>query len=99
MASATDVFGMATLLCAGGGGGGGPPTFSSAIFGFSTVGGGGGHGGIGGRQLDLGRLFDGGLDLGRLGQGGGAGGLRRGGDSARARCAMGRVVEGAALGI
>src|SRR5260370_42484402 len=42
MASATDVFGIATLLCAGGTGGGGPPTLSRASFGFSTVGGGGG---------------------------------------------------------
>ena len=42
MASATDVLGMATLLCAGGTGGGGPPTFSRVSFGFSTVGGGGG---------------------------------------------------------
>ena len=97
MASATDVFGIATLLCAGATGGGGPPTFSSASFGFSTVGGGGGTVELVGGNSIFGGSFTAASILGGSGRAAGAG--CGGVGMAAGRLAMGCVVEGAAFGI
>src|ERR1019366_5442826 len=96
MASATDMLGIATLLCAGGTGGGGPPTFSSVSFGFSTVGGGGGTVEL----VNGSSIFGGSLaTASTLGGSGRAAGAGWGADGmAAGRWAMGCVVEGAPRG-
>src|ERR1039457_6528889 len=96
MASATDVLGIATLLCAGGTEGGGPPTFSRVSFGLATVGGGGAT------ELRPGSsIFGGSLAAASIlgGAGSAAGGGGGGVGMAAGRCAMGCVAEGAARGI
>src|ERR1039457_4815817 len=78
MASATEVLGIATLLCSGRTEGGGPPTFSRVSFGFSTVGGGVGKADlVGGRSIFGGSLTTASI-LGGSGKAAGPGGGGRG---------------------
>ena len=99
MASATDVLGIATLLCAGGTGGGGPPTFSRASFGFSTVWSAAAATAelVGGSSIFGGSLTTASI-LGGSGMARG-GRLGRGRDGGRAAGHAAAMVEGAALGI
>ena len=99
IASATDVFGISTFRCAGGGGGGGPPTFSSTILGFSTVGGGGGTLEFVGGSSIFGGSFTTASSFGGSGMGVAAGTGCGGVGIGAGRCAIGWVVDGAALGI
>src|ERR1017187_5729521 len=96
MASATEVLGIATLLCSGRTEGVGPPTFSRVSFGLSTVGGGGATELMSGSSIFGGALAAASI-LGGSGSaaGGGWGGVGMG----AGRCAMGCVVDGAARGI
>src|ERR1039458_8370467 len=96
MASATDVLGIATLLCDGGTEGVGPPTFSRVSFGLATVGGGGAT-----ELMSGSSIFGGSLTTASIlgGSGIAAGGGWGGVGMAAGRCAMGCVGEGAARGL